>query len=333
MRPKYSNEGGSFLMIRDEHLLVTGGNVVAAALIHIFEHWHYHKLAQNQQNREANEIAEGHHDKRRFTETLYQWHTSANLELQLKGIGKKDSIIAARKLLVELGIISEHKNPNPSYRYDKTIHFIFHESVLAELIFKFYKPSSSENRQGPSGKTDEATSENRQYPYISSIDNISIDSNNTAADAPVGEAPRCNHELKMPKKKKAPGAADANWQRWVDAWHDFFKNRHDDIPPAWNGTQLASLKRLRVYLCKVATQVDGKTADDCGFGAWSYILDNWDRLDDWQRQQFDLSVVNQKINNILTQLKNGTTTHRSNYAGGNGKPSPGAARFEAIKNY
>lgn len=150
-----------------------------------------------------------------------------------------------------------------------------------------------------------------------------------AAGATVDEKP----DSKPDKKKKAPGAGtDTDWQRWVDAWHEFFKGRHDGIEPMWNGANLASLKKLRAYLCKIATQVDGKSRDDCGFSAWVFILDNWDRLDEWQRGQFDLGVVYQKISNILTQLKNGTQTNRgANQSGaGNGTSND---RINAVANY
>lgn len=137
---------------------------------------------------------------------------------------------------------------------------------------------------------------------------------------------------KTAQPKKTPGAGDADWQRWVDAWHDFFKGRHDQIEPVWNGAQLGALKKLRTYLCKVATQVDGKSRDDCGFSAWSFILENWDLLDEWQRGQFDLTVVYQKINNVLTQIKHGTQTHRGAHSGG-AESGTSASRVAAVANY
>jgi len=325
MRPKYSNDGGSFLLIRDEHLLITGGNIVAAALIHIFEHWHYHKVANGHQNKEANETAERHGDQRTMPESLYQWHTTESLESQLKGLGSKRTIQEARQLLEDLGVITEHRNPNPRYTFDRTIHFLFYPNVVAELLLLKDQVSA------PSAQMSQREDQSGQYPYISSINNPIDDSTDSAAaGATVDKKP----DIKPDKKKKAPGAGtDQDWQRWVDAWHEFFKGRHEGIEPMWNGANLASLKKLRAYLCKIATQVDGKSRDDCGFGAWSFILENWDLLDEWQRGQFDLGVVYQKISNILTQIKNGTNTNRGAHASGNGKVSPGAARFEAIKNY
>lgn len=294
------------MIIRDEHLLITGGNVVAAALIHIFEHWHYHKKAQNEQNKEANEIAQGHHDKRRFTETLLQWHTAASLENQLKGLGKKDSILAARKLLNELGIISEHKNPNPSYRYDKTIHFLFDENVVFKLMDRFSKSIETENRQDPERKTEISSTENRQYQYISSIDDFSIDSN-SAAEAAGDEQPP---KIKLPgkQKKRTQGAEpDKKWQRWVDTWHDHVKRLNGGIDPMLNPAQLGALRKLRIYLCKIAHKTGGDLDDD-GFSVWQFIHTHWGRLEKWQQGELDLCVVLKKINNILNQLKNGSKT-------------------------
>jgi hypothetical protein len=317
MKPRYQNDGGSFLILRDEHLLITGGNVVAAALIHIFEHWHYHKLANNKQNLEANDVAQGHHAPRTFTETIYQWHTNESLEQQLKGLGKKDSILKARRLLVDLAIISEHQNPNPGFKYDKTVHFIFYPDQVAQYVQQFDKNrgTSSENRQGPSGNIDSPTSENRRHQYISSINNETL---NTST-APGATVPKPEPPKKETGGKKKTGAADPGWQKWVDRWDEFYKGRNDGMAPMFNGAQLgpSGLKGIRKHLTAVAKQEDGKSPDDCGFLAWDYMLNHWDDMgDQFLQTQFDLTVILKKINDILNRLKNGTTTNRGAYSNG-----------------
>ncbi len=153
-----------------------------------------------------------------------------------------------------------------------------------------------------------------------------------AADATGGEKkPAQDPSKSKARTRKPPGAEkDHDWQRWVDAWFEFFKARHDGIAPMFNGAQSSALKGLRQYLCKVATMIEGKTVDDAGFGAWNYILDNWDRLREWLQEQFDLTVVLKKINDILNSLKNGTKTNRGTNSSGAGTSQQ---RVDAIKNY
>lgn len=150
-----------------------------------------------------------------------------------------------------------------------------------------------------------------------------------AAGAPGGEKPRQD-----PPREKRPGkkntTPDTDWQRWVDRWFEHFRELHDGTDPMFNPAQSGALKKLRVYLCKIAAQVPGKSRDDCGFAAWCYILDNWAKLREWLQGQFDLTVILKKINDILNSLKNATNQNRGTNTGGAGTSQQ---RVDAVRNY
>jgi hypothetical protein len=332
--------GDTFLMLRASYVNICNGNLVAAALIHIFEQWHINKIKTREQDRRYRTSNALQTPRDTLMEGLYQWHTTADLERQLMGLGKRDKIQEARAQLVSMGIITEHRNPNPKFAFDKTTYFIFYpESVATYLDLRRQPAADISTASVPlSDRTTENSQregENRNYTNITSIDH----DKDHHKDIPAADAPGDKKQATKPdkKRKKSPGAEiDTDWQRWVDRYEDHVKARNDGAGHRWDGAQLGpqGLKGVRLHLVKISTKLDGKTDDDCGFGAWCFILDHWDALgDDWLRGQFDLTVILKKITDILNRLRNATNTNRGAHPSGNGKLSPGAARFEAIKNY
>lgn len=326
----------TFLILRASYVNICNGNLVAAALIQIFERWHVVKIKTRDQERSYRRSNAMQTPANVLIENLYQWHTSADLEKQLLGLGKRDKIQEARTQLVSMGIITEHKNPNPKFAFDRTTYFIFHPEAVQTYLELRREYPATENPQPTPPDSDRVTenrqreTENRDYTYNTSIDNDTDNDKKVPGAGAPGDIPPPIKPKKR-RERATPGAGDVNWQRWVDAWHEFFKARHDGIEPAWSGSQLSSLKKLRLYLCKVAIGSTNGTLDDDGFTAWKYILDHWNELDDWQRQQFDIGVVYQKINNILTQLRNGTAKNRGIITGA--KPGTSQARVDALANY
>jgi hypothetical protein len=223
--------------------------------------------------------------------------------------------------LVDAGVLMKG-NYNRS-QYDRTTWYAF---TLEDFWIK------------PEGEFHLPKSANRPYWNGEPIPDVPTDNKTDKEKTPSADAVGEKKPTPDPPKAKArtrkpPGAEkDHDWQRWVDAWFDFFKARHDGIAPMFNGAQSSALKGLRQYLCKVATQIEGKTVDDAGFGAWNYILDNWDRLREWLQEQFDLTVVLKKINDILNSLKNGTKANRGTNSNG-ATPGTSQQRVDAIKNY
>lgn len=329
--------GETFIVIRSNYLDLCNGNVVAAGLIHIFEQWHIYKTLGSEQNIKANAVARRHDIDASYPETLLQWHTTKELERQLMGLGKKDSIQIARRQLVQLGIISEHKNPNPRYSFDNTTFFLFHPDVVNQLLDLKTDQlnSASAEEESPTASAENLQDSSGKPPYTYNSSNEPTNESlkdNSAADGGSGPKPAPKKKV-VKKKNEAP--PDTEWQRWVDAWHNFVKARNG-VAPMFNGAQLAALKGLRKHLVNVAKPTEGSipgTTDDCGFMAWEYILKNWDLLDDWLRSQLDLTVVLKKINDILNQLRNGgNNANRGNNSGGS-KSGTSAERVDAITNY
>lgn len=327
--------GDTFLMIRASYVDICNGNIVAAALIHIFEQWHLVKIKARDQERRK--VSNGQSQKDILIEGLYQWHTAADLERQLMGLAKRDKIQEARTQLVSMGIISEHKNPNPKYSFDKTTYFVFYPDAVSNLL-TFRREPSADIHPSLSQKSERVTenrqreTENRDYTYTTSIDN-DIDNSKevSGAGAPVDRKPDKPADKK--KKVSPPAEKDTDWQRWVDRYEDHVKKHNGDIGHNWNGAQLggSGLKGLRRHLVKVSTKVEGKSDEDCGFGAWCYILDHWDKLgDDWIAGQFDLTVILKKITEILNRLRNATNENRGLNSA---KSGTSEKRVAALKDY
>lgn len=317
-------EDDPFIIIRTSYVRICQGDVTAAALISIFEYWHNTKIAARQNHIDMDDRPDRIDDP----PSLWQYHKNDDLEAQLMGIGKRERIDKARKLLQEMGIIDIGRNPNKKYKFDATTFYLFHPEVVNAFMQKL-KPASAENSTEPVRKTAETGAENSgAIPKDSFIDSPPKD--RSGAGAPVDKNP----DRKPDKKKKTPGA-DPDWQRWVDRYEDHVKGRNGEAGHRWDGAQLGpqGLKGIRLHLVKISTKLDGKSDDDCGYGAWCFILDHWDELgDDWLQGQFDLTVILKKITDILNRLRNGTQKNR----GGNPGSSNGgtsAARVEAVTNY
>lgn len=125
--------------------------IAGAALMSFFEHWHNVKLQMNEKSSRMNDVSETHGDSRAQDESLLQFHTSQDIEDALLGLAAEDQIRRARRFLVECGVITEHSNPNPRYKFDKTIYYQFHPEVLNDYIRNDYpknRVSYPKNRDG-----------------------------------------------------------------------------------------------------------------------------------------------------------------------------------------
>lgn len=124
----------TFVVLRASYVKICQGNIVAAALLSIFEYWHNYKMEEQGVHRRYNKIAARHGEGTPYEDHLLQHHTIEELTSHLMGIGGKGSIIKARQLLVELGYISEHRNPNPRYRFDNTVFFFLHADTINSAL-------------------------------------------------------------------------------------------------------------------------------------------------------------------------------------------------------
>lgn len=331
--------GDTFIIIRTSYVRICQGDVTAAALLHIFEQWHNTKLA----SRENHIDLDDRQGKETPLPTLWQFHKTKDLEDQLMGIGKRHSIEKARQMLVELGILQMGRNPNKKYKFDATTFYLFKPEVLTNLLEMLPGTSAfAENSSGPVPKSTTTTAENsKAIPKDSPTNN-----SGTSEAAQPPEATGANPE---PVKDKTE-VKDTDWQRWVDRYEDHVRQhnagltwpeycqqksmRDDWIGHNWkNGSQLgkSGLKGLREHLVSIAKAVEGTKPDDAGFAAFCYMLENWEKLENFLRKEFDLTVILKKITNIINQLKNGAQTNKGNN-GGSGTGTS-AQRVNAVSNY
>jgi hypothetical protein len=144
----------SFVLLREWQVRATG-NHCAAALLNMFESFHRWKLEQLQQSRKWNDIAEKHGDSRSQLEGLYIWKTLKEIGQDLIGLYGKSAIVAAIKILKNLGFISIHSNPNPRYHFDKTQFFLFHPDAVNKWLRENYREDGQATYQNRKQTIDE----------------------------------------------------------------------------------------------------------------------------------------------------------------------------------
>lgn len=126
----------TYVVLKKSFLSICDSCFEAAILLAYFESWHNFKINAIEQNRQLNDVAEKHGDKRTQDETLFQHHTSEKIYEDCMGMVSQKGILKGRKKLVELGYISEHKNPNPKYSFDNTVFYLFHADAINIAIIK-----------------------------------------------------------------------------------------------------------------------------------------------------------------------------------------------------
>ena len=152
-------ENEALIIIRRWQSVFCDGNEVAAALMSFFEYWHNIKIDMATQNTKVNEVARQHGETATADTSLYQWHTETELIAGIEHIAKTGKTLSKGiDFLVDKGVISVHKNPNPRYKFDKTRHFLFHPDIVNEWLLTKYRPSkntssSSKNTSRSSKKT------------------------------------------------------------------------------------------------------------------------------------------------------------------------------------
>ena len=122
------------LIIRQWQLEFCEGNHCAAALLSLFEYWHNIRLDMRDKARQANQIAERHGAPGGQDESLLQFHSDDQLRAGLLRLYGTKKMRTARRLLAAKGVITECANPNPRYKFDKTVYFYFHPQVVNAWI-------------------------------------------------------------------------------------------------------------------------------------------------------------------------------------------------------
>jgi hypothetical protein len=193
---------------------------------------------------------------------------------------------------------------------------------------------SPDNKQDK--KPDVPSARSREGVFVVSADGTIIAPENPVIpEIPTTPPPGIPPEIPEPPRTSR-SEPDRNWQRWVDRYDQHVRKHNEDLPHNWTKMQLGpqGLKGIRMHLVKISTKLEGKSDEDCGYGAWCYVLDHWDKLgDEWLVKQFDLTVVLKKITDILNRLKNAANTTRGTDKNGGAKLSTSEARNRALRDY
>ena len=157
------------LILRQWQLDFCESNHCAAALLSQFEYWHNLRLDLSEQAQPANAAARKHGQPAPHEESLFQFHTDAQLQAGLLDLYGTKKIREARHLLVEKGVITEHSNPNPRYAFDKTLYFEFHPEVINAWLDQRRNLARTEPGHPPPDK--KATSGNSSNNNVTSSQN------------------------------------------------------------------------------------------------------------------------------------------------------------------
>lgn len=83
---------------------------------------------------------------------------------------------------------------------------------------------------------------------------------------------------------------------FLDAWFAFY-NRLFGVAPKFTGADGKALKQIIVYLT-------GNSADEEeALATWQYLLQNWQKLDEFHQRNTDLKYINSQLNKILQNAK------------------------------
>lgn len=97
------------------------------------------------------------------------------------------------------------------------------------------------------------------------------------------------------------------YQQCVDLYFNFFKGRHEGVPPKFEKKQGENMKSIISYLKTVVNEKKKglKPAEREAeiVKSFNYILTNWDKLSDFTKQQVDICSMNSQINRIISELK------------------------------
>jgi hypothetical protein len=86
----------------------------------------------------------------------------------------------------------------------------------------------------------------------------------------------------------------------IEAYDPFCKARFH-VGAKIDGAQGNAMKKILVYLRANSHE----KSDEGVLNAWKYILQNWEKLDDWLKGQVKLTQINSNMLNIINQLKYG----------------------------
>jgi hypothetical protein len=302
-------DGDPFIVVRLSYMLICNGNATSAAMLHYFESWHNIKLGAR-----ANFVNESPDKGPKKPPTLLQWHTTKMLEDALMGIGKKHSIQKAREQLLELGVITIHRNPNPNYLFDNTLHYLFHPEVVNKLLdsLPVNSPSAEISQREPESDLPSAE--------ISQTIPNDTSQGSTKEEVP-GLAPGAQKKV-VKKKSGTPKRPPREfWQAFVDTWHDFHVENCNGEAPSIVGKPLTDLGKLYDLLQLRARRKKAEWTEKYLVDALKFFLAAA-ITDDWLKKHLTVSNLVEQFDPIFVREAEKTK--------GKPKPKPFAEEIEYI---
>lgn len=119
----------------------------------------------------------------------------------------------------------------------------------------------------------------------------------------VPKKPKSEPKLVVKRAKPTPNTI---YSKMVEHY-DNFCQKHTGVGSKMDGMQGKAMKSIIVFLEKQCKRkkdnLTKEQLDDNVLLSWEYILKNWDKLDDYNRNRIKLSDINSSLSNILMQLK------------------------------
>ena len=136
------------LILRKSYIEICGGDRDAAKLLSYFEYWHNVKVAQNRKSEHLNRVAEQHGYNPEQDVSDLQYHTMDEMYDECLGDISKKGLQKARRILRELGFISEHSNPDIRFAFDKTIYYRLEVEAVNRALddYRLSRLSDQHNR-------------------------------------------------------------------------------------------------------------------------------------------------------------------------------------------
>jgi hypothetical protein len=132
-----------FVIVRKSWIEICDGNHCAAMLLNFFVSWHDWKIEHQSRAERENDVAQRHGDNPTQNTSLLQHHTVAELKDGLLGLFAEKTISKGITKLLDLGFITQSRNPNPRYKFDQTYHYQVFPSVIQDAIDALSKDTES----------------------------------------------------------------------------------------------------------------------------------------------------------------------------------------------
>ena len=94
-------------------------------------------------------------------------------------------------------------------------------------------------------------------------------------------------------------SGQSEFQKYVEAWFAAYQGKHE-VEPKFDGSEGKALKGIMKYLGDISEN------QEAAFGTWTYLLENWHKLDDFYQKNMDLKFINSQLNKIIINLKDVT---------------------------